>query len=211
MTLESISLHSLLPNRAVLAKGRVTSIQDQTDEDLMKAYRDGSMAAFEHLYGRHKGGVYRYFLRSTKEQADAEELFQDVWIKVVNAREDYTCSAKFTTYLYRIAHNRLIDFYRHKGSAQYALRDDSSEGDFEQFSDEESLESILQIEQQAMQVKEAISLLPALQRDALLLQLEGLLSLEDIATICDTTRETIKSRLRYALAKLKQQFEGELL
>src|SRR5688500_4575084 len=85
---------------------------DTRGEELMLLYRDGDAGAFDVLYARHKGGVYRYLLRQCREAAAAEELFQDVWMNLVRARAGYTVQAKFTTYLYRLAHNRLIDHYR---------------------------------------------------------------------------------------------------
>ena len=78
----------------------------------MLCYRDGDAGAFDALYARHKGGLYRYLLRQCREPAAAEELFQDVWMNLIRARARYTVQAKFTTYLYRLAHNRLIDHYR---------------------------------------------------------------------------------------------------
>src|SRR5436190_18395294 len=84
------------------------------DEDLMLAYRDGNAAAFDQLYRRHKGPLYRYLLRQCRDAAAAEELFQDVWMNLVRARAGYTVTARFSTYLYRLAHNRLIDHYRRR-------------------------------------------------------------------------------------------------
>ena len=87
-------------------------IMEKTDEQLMEQYRDGNARAFDVLYERHKGGIYRYLLRQCNNAATAEELFQDVWMNLVRSRQRYTIQAKFTTYLYRMAHNRLIDYYR---------------------------------------------------------------------------------------------------
>ena len=84
-----------------------------TDEDLMLSYRDGTAAAFDVLYARHKGGLYRYVLRQLNNRKEiANEIFQDVWMKLINARSNYQVTAKFTTWLYRLAHNRLVDYWR---------------------------------------------------------------------------------------------------
>jgi RNA polymerase sigma-70 factor (ECF subfamily) len=90
----------------------MTRSAESTDEELMLLYRDGDAGAFDALYARHKGGLYRYLLRQCRDAAAAEELFQDVWMNLIRARAGYTVQAKFTTYLYRLAHNRLIDHYR---------------------------------------------------------------------------------------------------
>src|SRR3989344_4793908 len=73
----------------------------QSDEELMLGYRNGDAAAFEVLYIRHKGALYRYLLRQCRIAAVAEELLQDVWLNLVRARERYEVKAKFTTYLFR--------------------------------------------------------------------------------------------------------------
>ena len=97
----------------------VPAIATETrDEDLMLAYAAGDAAAFDALYARHKGGVYRYLLRHCGHAGVADELFQDVWMNVIRARARYVPSAKLTTWLYRIAHNRLIDHWRATGHVE---------------------------------------------------------------------------------------------
>jgi RNA polymerase sigma factor (sigma-70 family) len=94
----------------------------RTDEALMLAYRDGDAAAFEALYGRWRGRLYRYLAHQAADRAD--ELFQDVWLRVVGARAGYEVTARFSTWLFRIAHNRLMDHYRARGRAIVDLYDD---------------------------------------------------------------------------------------
>ena len=93
-------------------------VVDARDEDLMLAYAAGDAAAFDALYARHKGGLYRYVLRQCTHAGVAEELFQDVWMNVLRARASYVPSARFATWLYRIAHNRLIDHWRATGQVE---------------------------------------------------------------------------------------------
>ena len=97
-----------------------------SDEDLMLAYAVGDAAAFDALYARHKGGVYRYLLRQCRQGVAVDELFQDVWMNLIRARASYTPSAKFATYLYRLAHNRLIDHYRASGQVRLVSADDEA-------------------------------------------------------------------------------------
>ena len=99
------------------------------DEDLMLAYAAGDAAAFDTLYARHKGGVYRYLLRQCRQGGVADELFQDVWMNLIRARASYVPSAKFTTWLYRLAHNRLIDHYRASGQVSLVSADDEAHAD----------------------------------------------------------------------------------
>ena len=87
----------------------------RTDEALMLAYRDGDAAAFEALYARHRAKLFRYLLRQCGRREQADEMFQEIWMSVIRARSNYEVTAKFTTWLYRIAHNRLVDSYRAAG------------------------------------------------------------------------------------------------
>ena len=75
----------------------------------------GDAGAFETLYKRHRGALFRFVLRSIKQRAAAEELFQEIWIRVIEARSRYAPQARFTTWLYTIAHNLLVDHWRKKG------------------------------------------------------------------------------------------------
>lgn len=94
---------------------------EAADEQLMLAYRDGDASAFETLYARHRARVFRFVLRSVPSLGVAEELFQDVWMKVIEARTRYAPSAKFTTWLYTIAHHRLVDHWRKRGLSLVSL------------------------------------------------------------------------------------------
>ena len=87
-------------------------VGDLDDRELMSRYSNGDAGAFETLYARHKGSLYRYYLRQGCNEAIAAELFQDVWMKIIRARRNYRPTARFTTYMYQIAHNCLIDHYR---------------------------------------------------------------------------------------------------
>jgi RNA polymerase sigma-70 factor (ECF subfamily) len=179
---------------------------ESSDEELMLGYRDGDASAFDNLYARHKGGLYRYLLRQCRDAAVAEELFQDVWMNLIRARAGYTVQAKFTTYLYRLAHNRLIDHYRkHAHAIVVSFEDEGGDALLDLPDDRERpADDTLDGKRQAARLLELIAALPEAQREAFLLQQEGGMSVEEIARATGVTRETAKSRLRYALAKLRQ-------
>jgi len=184
-----------------------------SDEALMLAYARGDAHAFETLYGRHKGGVYRYFVRSLREPGLADELFQDVWASLVKARATYTVEAKFSTWLYRLAHNRLIDHYRRAQLVQFVPVDGAEEeGEPLDWPASEAPGPEVQVasRQAAAQLKKLVESLPPAQREAFLLQAEGGLSLEAIAEATGTGRETVKSRLRYAFDKLRAGMKDHL-
>lgn len=175
----------------------------------MLAYRDGDVQAFDTLYARHRGALYRYLLRQCGIAAVAEELFQDVWMNLIRARERYEPRAKFTTYLFRLAHNRLIDHYRRQAAGVPLSYDDDP--------DDPLIDSLVATtpgpaEQAALRADAErlltlIGELPEAQREALLLREEGGLSLVEIAEATAVNVETAKSRLRYAVAKLKRDME----
>lgn len=171
----------------------------------MLCYRDGDAGAFDALYGRHRGGVYRYFLRQCRDSGIAEELFQDVWMNLIRSRAGYTVQAKFSTYLYRLAHNRLVDHYRQHRPVLVTTDEDDCDV-LDSIPDERELpaDSAIDLKRQAEHLRSLIAELPEPQREALLLQQEGGLTVEEIANATGVTRETAKSRLRYALAKLRQ-------
>jgi RNA polymerase sigma-70 factor (ECF subfamily) len=179
---------------------------DSPDEELMLCYRDGDAGAFDVLYRRHRGGLYRYVARLCANPGVTDELFQDVWANLIRARRTYTVSAKFTTYLYRLAHNRAIDYFRAQaGKTPVSLDDDDCPALAEPAAparDEPA--TALEIKQQAARLLELLAALPAAQREAFLLQQESGLSVEEIADATGVSRETAKSRLRYAVAKLRQ-------
>mgnify|MGYP003625975442 CR=1 FL=1 len=168
----------------------------KTDEALMLAYGRGDCDAFERLYLRHKDSLFAYLYRSCPRSAVVEELAQDTWMAVINAAPGYEPRAKFRTWLYQIAHHRLVDFWRRKDNRHEPLDDVTQDRlqDNKATIDREALSG---------QLMQAIAKLPEDQREALLLQEQGF-SIHDIGAITDTGVETIKSRLRYARIRLRQ-------
>lgn len=176
------------------------------DEQLMLSYGQGDVQAFTQLYLRHKNSLYRYFLRQCASEQVAEELYQEVWNKLIKARSQYQVSAKFTTWLYRIAHNELIDHYRRIGTQNKWLESDNQDLEIAEVADHNSQSDTkkLQQTQQAAQLKVCLAQLPREQKEAFLLKHEADLTLKEIAELVTETTENIKSRIRYAQAKLKQ-------
>ena len=169
------------------------------DSALMLRYKDGDVGAFETLYRRHKDPVYRYLLRMSGHPPTAEDVFQEVWGKIIKARASYRPTAKFTTFLYRVAHNCFIDHVRrnrrHAGSAILEPELHSDPG--------ESLEMMTERRLARERLEAALGDLPEEQRDAFLLHEEAGLTVDQIAAITNCNRETAKSRLRYAVSKLR--------
>ena len=171
----------------------------------MLQYRDGDATAFDLLYARHKGALFRYCLRHCRERSSAEEIFQDVWMRVIGARQRYQPRAKFTTWLYRIAHNRLIDHYRSDNPGRFQSLGDEDDGvsALPAADGNDEPDRRLASGRQAARLRALLAALPAEQRDVFLLHEEAGLGLAAIAEVSGVGRETAKSRLRYALSKLR--------
>lgn len=174
------------------------------DTALMLRYRDGDARAFEILYQRHKGPLYRYLQRMCRSRETANDLFQEVWSKVIASRERYEVRAQFNTYLFRIAHNCAVDYFRRSGRQRESFSADVEEA-AQQFpaAEHERPEAALAESQLRTDFRRALDGLPAEQRDVFVLYEESGLSLEEIGKITGVAMETAKSRLRYALTKLR--------
>jgi RNA polymerase sigma-70 factor (ECF subfamily) len=184
------------------------------DEVLMRAYGQGDARAFEALYARHKGGTYRYFLRHVAGDAPvAEELHQDLWLRVIAARGRYEPQAKYATWLYTLARNRLVDHWRARhGVSLASLEDEAVAAQAEEHAvsagevEDGPLRATIDAEA-ARRLVVALADVPQPQRDAFLLHVEAGLALDEIARLTATSGETVKSRLRYAYRRLRAKLE----
>ncbi|MFM9835196.1 MAG: sigma-70 family RNA polymerase sigma factor [Methylophilaceae bacterium] len=182
------------------------------DDELMRQYCVGDVAAFQRLYARHEKPLYRYVRRvlGAAEQAHAEDVFQDVWERMIDARESWTvrADAGFKTWLFTLAHHRAVDVLRRSGreiSADEGWLDEDGESAWQLW----PAPVAEQPEQQAFwrkagqQLLECLESLPMQQRAAFLLHHDEHLSLDEMSKVLNAEFETVKSRLRYALSKLK--------
>ena len=182
------------------------AMMQKSDEELMLLYQQDDAQAFEMLYRRHKDPLYRYLLRQCQIPGVAEELFQDVWMKLIRARERYEVRAKFTTYLYHMAHNILIDYYRkqkHGIPISYNESDEQDDTPGLPGRDHDNPAVRASLQQQMEILQQQLEQLPDAQREAFLLHEEAGLNIEEIARATDVNPETAKSRLRYAIRKLR--------
>jgi RNA polymerase sigma-70 factor (ECF subfamily) len=178
-----------------------------SDETLMARYARGDAEAFAALYRRHELRVWRYLERNVGERASAEELMQEVWFAVARDAGRYRPSARFTTWLFTIARNRMVDAVRAR-RPQVSLDVPGHEAAtmLERLTADPGAGPLAAAEarDQATALRQALARLPSEQRDAFLLQLEGDLSVEEVAAITHSSFETVKSRLRYARTRLRE-------
>jgi RNA polymerase sigma-70 factor (ECF subfamily) len=185
----------------------------KSDESLMLAYQRGDSSAFESLYMRHKDSLFAFLYRNYQESAVVEELAHDAWTSIIRSASTYKPTARFRTYLFSVAHNKLVDHWRRQKNRGPDV--DIEEIDQHQLHGNESAnhepepETNLIRREQKETLHAALALLPVEQRDAFLLREEGFTQ-EQIADIVGVGKETVKSRLRYAAAHLRTLVENSL-
>jgi len=185
----------------------------ESDEALMVRYARGDAAAFTLLYRRHEMRIWRYLERNVGNRETANELTQEVWFAVARDAPRYQPTARFTTWLFTIAHHRVIDSIR-ATRPQMSLETIGYEAApvVEQLTTAPGAGPLAAVEAHDLGtvLRGALEQLPGEQREAFLLQVEGDLSVEEIADITHSSFETTKSRLRYARTKLRELLSESL-
>jgi RNA polymerase sigma factor (sigma-70 family) len=181
-----------------------------SDEMLMQQFAQGNTASFATLYDRHERGVWRFVLRSVRAPEIADDVTQELWFAVAQSAARYEPTAKFKTWLFTMARNRVIDLSRtKKNHISIDEEDDEAEEGRAMFSElaaESRLGPLRQLQsgEEVQALLRAVEALPTDQREAFLLQADGDMSVEEIAAATGVSFETAKSRLRYARTKLKE-------
>jgi RNA polymerase sigma-70 factor (ECF subfamily) len=179
-----------------------------SDEALLIAYRDGDSGAFEALLGRYRRPVFNFVLRLVKDHGRAEELYQDIWLRVIERCDDFRGDAKFSTWLYAIARNLCVDHQRKMRFRTHASLDAPNpgpgRGPGERLGNPgPSAEELAMAGSTRERIARAVQALPEEQREVFLLrQLQGL-AFHEIAEVVGTPTNTVKSRMRYALQRLQ--------
>jgi len=186
---------------------------DSDDDALMRAFARGDARAFERLYRRHQAALYRFVRRllGTALAAQVDEVFQDTWSRVIQARDRWSPQgASFRTWLFTLAHHRAIDCLRKSG--REVSVDESTAADDgdarEPWADWPAADAGDPADQAfwraaGQRLLQCLDGLPPAQRSAFLLHHEDGLSLDELARALDLGFETAKSRLRYAMNKLR--------
>jgi RNA polymerase sigma-70 factor (ECF subfamily) len=168
----------------------------------MARYQGGDSGAFEILYRRHRGPLYRFISRQLRGRGEADEVFQEVWLAVIKGRERYQPTARFTTFLFAIAHRRIADRARKAvRHPQAPMPEDAADRGLSpsQLAESAALGAALAA---------ALATLSHEQREAFLLRAEGDCSVEEIAAITGVPFETAKSRLKYANRALREKLDA---
>jgi len=188
--------------------------QDDADEDLMVSYQQGEVRAFELLLGRHRKSVYNFIFRYVGDKETAEDLLQETFLRVIKGADAYKRQAKFTTWLYTIARNLCVDQTRRRKHRKHASLDapmvaSEDSGTLldvipssEMASDRKSVNKELH---ETMQ--RAIAALSEEQREVFLMREFLDLPFKQIAEVVGVPENTVKSRMRYALEKLRLELD----
>jgi RNA polymerase sigma-70 factor (ECF subfamily) len=179
-------------------------MEDLEDAELMRRYANGDARAFELLYSRHRASLHRFLVRQTRDPDFAGDLFQETWSKVIAYRDRYEARARFRTFLFRVARNCWLDALRARGrdvtwAAQTIEPDDAMLADPRT----RGPESLVGAAFAGERLRAALAELPESQREAFLLHEDAGLTIEEVASVTGVGAETAKSRVRYALAKLR--------
>ena len=184
----------------------------RSDEDLMLAFRDGDPSAFEELVSRHRRGLFNFLLRSVHNRSRAEELLQEVFLRVIRAKGRYQRTARFTTWIYTIARNLCVDEsrrqkFRRTVPLEAKRRGRSVDGGLSVLdvteSDQVGTDAAAEAPKIRARVAAAIDNLPDDQREVFVMRQFGGLSFKQIGEAVGAPENTVKSRMRYALEKLR--------
>jgi RNA polymerase sigma-70 factor (ECF subfamily) len=181
-----------------------------TDDELMAAFIVGEAAAMEALYLRYRQSVYSWLLRMTGDAAEAEDIYQDVWLKVIRSASDYR-PGNFRAWLWQIVRNKTTDCMRKKSPSLVLDAPVCADGEGEQtvidqLSDDEAADALMQIEEyeRRRMACDAIDALPSAQREVVLMRINGELSFKEIADMLAAPIGTVLARMHNAVENLKK-------
>jgi RNA polymerase sigma-70 factor (ECF subfamily) len=209
-TTKTMTADDQAPARAKLLEGQES--EGRSDEDLMLAFRDGDAAAFEELVSRHKRGLYNFLLRSVHHRARAEELLQEVFLRVIRAKDRYQRTARFTTWIYTIARNLCVDEsrrqkFRRTLPLESKRRGRGGDPGLSILDVTEAKQVSTDVASEGPKIRQrvaaAIDNLPEDQREVFVMRQFGGLSFKQIGEAVGAPENTVKSRMRYALEKLR--------
>ena len=186
-----------------------------SDEVLMLRYKDGDLSAFEVIIEKHQQPLFSFVYRFCNDYHQSQDLVQDVFLRLVKTSKQYEPKAKFTTYLYTIAHNVCIDHLRRKKRRNNVSLSDpvdqENQTTLEDTMKDERANPQRDFEQKSFEqaLHQAVENLPAEQREVFLLREQQNLAFDEIARIVGCLPSTAKSRMRYALQNIREKLQNK--
>ena len=178
-----------------------------TDEELVALYAKGNNRAFEVLFSKHEQSLYNYILYLVRNKDLADDIFQETFIKAITTIKlgKYTETGKFRSWISRISHNLVIDYFR---SEQKQNTISNEEYDFDLFNNsrfsDDTVEALLVKEQVMTDVKRLADSLPDTQREVLNMRYYRDMSFKEIADITGVSINTALGRMRYAILNMRK-------
>ncbi len=183
-----------------------SSLRSKTDHELIQNFQDGDLNALEILVLRHKDKMYTSILFLVKDKYLAEDIFQDVLIKIIDTIRGgrYTEEGKFLPWAMRIAHNLCVDHFRKvKRTPSIKTSDDRDIFEVINFTEEGADEKMMK-RQSHERVRQMLDLLPEDQREVIILRHYADLSFKEIASLTNCSINTALGRMRYGLINLRK-------
>ncbi len=184
---------------------------NQTDEQLIRGYLNGNDNCFEQLLKRHKNKIFTYIVLTVKQRDVAEDIFQDVFLKVINTMNKgcYKEEGKFLPWAMRIAHNMVMDYFRLGKRMQFV--DNANDEDDENVdvfrllvNDEKSAEDKIMEGEMEHEIRTMIDRLDDDQKEVVLMRHYGKMSFKEIAAMTNVNINTALGRMRYAIINLRE-------
>ena len=203
--LASPCIFAVVSNRGLLA--HVDSPEQNRDDELLMRYRRGDVAAFGALYERHRRVLFGYLLRVLGDRTRAEDVHQETWLQVVQLIDRYRAGSSFKTWLFTLARSRCMDRLRRERvrAVEVGFDPDAGDGAYSLVSDGAGPPAAQHQRELGEMLRQALGRLPEAQREVFLLRDEADLSLVEVATVLGVDYEAVKSRYRYALARLRTE------
>jgi RNA polymerase sigma-70 factor (ECF subfamily) len=184
-------------------------LEGARDAELMVAFAAGETRAFELLFARHRRRLFTFLVHQTGDRAAAEDLFQDIFLRLIQARESFQPERPFRAWLFTIARNALVDRHRRLGVRSIVRPEGDMQDSFPmRASTESGPRKAAELAELKTYIESALDALPAEQREVFLLRERARLDYVRIAELTGADISTLKSRMRYALAGLRQALEG---
>jgi RNA polymerase sigma-70 factor (ECF subfamily) len=178
-----------------------------TDAELLSRYRKGDAIAMDQLVDRHGGSVYAFVRRTLGPSTHVDDLTQEVWLRVIRRSDSFDGRSRFTTWLFTVTRNVCIDHLRRQKRRRPKITPPANEASF-QLDDLADpgppiVESLARRELTSF-VEEAVADLTESQREVFLLREQTDLTFAEVAELIGVPRDTVKSRMRYALAHIRR-------
>ena len=188
----------------------MNNLASRTDEELVVLYSKGNNEAFDILLNRYKNRIYSYIYYIVKDRELTEDIFQETFVKVITTIKQgrYVETGKFPSWISRIAHNLIIDYYRQEKSENHLSNDEMNPDVFnrKELSEGTIEDSLVQTQIQA-DIRKLVAALPDNQKEVLIMRYYNNMSFKEIADATNVSINTALGRMRYAILNMRKMAE----